>query len=107
MYVYHGTSKGSLKEFEQMGYVPEGTYWGGQNLAIQYAESFGKDAVVLRTKLHGRCAFKANMALANQYYHDGELDVLPDEDDVDFSMREYESVVAGEAVFDYEVFDLK
>lgn len=101
--VYHGTSKKSLAEFDKQGYVPEGTYWGTYAVARSYAEAYGDNGVVLVTKLHGRCVFKANMTLANQYFDDGELESLPDENDAEFSLKEYDSVIAGEAIFDYEV----
>jgi hypothetical protein len=103
MKVYHGTSVKSLAEFEKLGFVPEGTYWGTLAKAQEYAASYSKDGVILATELEGRCTFKANMTLANQYFEDGELEELPDEDDVRLSLEEYDSVIAGEDVVDFEI----
>ena len=100
MYIYHGTSKKNLCSIDADGYVNEDSYWGTLEIAESYAKQF-PDGVVLKTEFDDR--FKANILLAQSLYDDGDIDFIPDEDDVVWSLAHLDSVVAIEKIRDYEL----
>ena len=101
MWLYHGTSKKSLKAIEREG-VMSPSYWTNDfEMAKGYASSFG-DGVVLMCDSR-RYDFKANMQVAQCLLDEGEIESLPNEDDLQHSLAFLEGIVCQENISDFEV----
>lgn len=102
MWLYHGTSADSLESIEEEG-VSAPSYWTDDfETAKGYAASFGAGVVLMCDSR--RYDFKANMQVAQCLLDAGDLDTLPAEDDLRYSLDYLEGVVClEENILDFEV----
>lgn len=98
MQLYHGTSKDNLSSIEADG-ITAPSYWGTEDMARQYAESFGANGIVLVADID-ESDLQANMLVANCLVENGDLEDLPDENDLEYSLENLEGVVCNVDVFD-------
>lgn len=91
MLLYLGTSRQNLTSIQSDGIIAP-SYWGTEAMAKQYAASFGKDGLVLVANI-AECDLQANMLVANAMYENGDLDHLPMEDDLAYSLVLLEGIV--------------
>lgn len=102
MILYHGTSVSALTEIEEEG-VQAPSYWTNDfATAKQYADSFGAGVVLACDSR--RYTFSANMLVAQCLFDNGDIDQMPSEDDLGYSLEHLEGVVCQEeTIFDFEV----
>ena len=101
MKLFHGTTKENLKSIELDG-VASPSYWGTESLAQNYANSFGNDGVVLVAAID-ESALEINKLVAEQLYENGDIEEIPDENDLTFSLQWLEGVVCTTPVFHAKV----
>jgi len=101
MQVYHGTNAAKLPQIEAEG-VDEPSYWtNNYAVAKEYADSHG-NGVVLAVAL-GQYDFKANMGVARCLFENEDIDELPDESDLTYSLEYLEGIVCHDRVRDFDV----
>jgi hypothetical protein len=101
MQVYHGTSAAKLKQIQSEG-VDAPSYWTTDyHLALEYASSHGK-GVVLAVELEA-LEFKANMAVAHCLFDNDDIEELPAEDNLEYSLEYLGGIVCHDRIWNFEV----
>lgn len=85
MKLYHGTSSENLGSMMEDG-VDSPSYWGTRRQAEAYAASYGANGVLLEAELDTE-DLKASIYVAQAMYDDGDIDTIPDEDDLAYSLQ--------------------
>lgn len=101
MILYHGTSQKNLESIFSNGLVAP-SYWGTLEQAQSFAESFGADGVILTCEFDAS-DLSASMLMAESLYESGDIDEMPDEDNLAFSLEHLGGVTCNEVVFDLAV----
>lgn len=101
--LYHGTSRASLLSIQQSG-VDAPSYWGTLQQAQEYASSFGDEGVILVSHLAME-DLKASVYVAQGLYDAGDLDKIPVENDLVFSLENLGGVTCHAVVHHFSVFE--
>jgi hypothetical protein len=100
--VYHGTSKKNYNTILKEG-VSSPSYWASNyEQAKEYADSFGS-GVVLVCNINDY-DFKANMLVAQCLLENDEIEVLPDENDLEHSLEYLEGIVCHDTIYNFEKY---
>lgn len=102
-WVYHGTGKDKLKNIRREG-LDAPSYWAGSYEAARaYADSFGKQGVVLACRIE-RYTFQANMLVAENLLESGEIAQadMPGETELAKSLHLFEGIVCRDVVTDFQ-----
>lgn len=103
MKLYHGTTVQNMASIQADG-ITAPSYWGTEAMAKQYAASFGADGVVLVADIDDS-DLQANLLVANCLYENGDIDEIPEIDDLDFSLENLEGVLCTVDVMDSAVLE--
>lgn len=103
MRLYHGTTVQNMPSIQADG-ITAPSYWGTEAMAKQYAASFGVDGVVLEADIDDS-DLQANLLVANALYENGDIDELPEMDDLDFSLESLEGIVCTVDVMEFTVLE--
>lgn len=101
MRLYHGTTKDKLASIQSDG-VTAPSYWGSQETAQGYADSFGDNGVVLVADID-ESDLEANLLVAAALHESGDLEDDVDPRDLDYSLESLEGVVCHIDLMDFEV----
>lgn len=101
MKLYHGTSKELLESIEEDG-VDAPSYWGTRDQAEGYAGSYGENGVILVADIDPD-DLKASVYVAQAMYEDSQIDVMPDEDDLAYSLEFLGGVTCHATVHHFDV----
>jgi len=101
MQVFHGTNAAKLKQIQREG-VDAPSYWTTDfQLAQEHASSHGK-GVVLAVELEA-FEFKANMAVAQCLFDNDDIEELPAEDNLEYSLEYLGGIVCHDRIQNFEV----
>lgn len=100
MKLFHGTSRQAWQSIQREG-VEAPSYWGSEDQAQAYADSFGAQGVVLVADLD-EGDLEASLLMAQAMMDAGDLDALPASDDVAFSLEYLGGVTCTAVVRDAE-----
>ena len=99
--VYHGTSRLFLRDMTKNG-ISAPSYWTNSlETARQYASSY-TEGVVLVVNIDDY-EFAANMQVAQCMHDNCDIDTLPDEADLAYSLEFLEGIVCNETIFKFEL----
>lgn len=101
MKLYHGTSKEFLGSIEEDG-VDAPSYWGTRDQALEYAASYGENGVLLVADIDPD-DLNASMYVAQAMYDDSQIDALPDEDDLAYSLEYLGGVTCEAPIHHFDV----
>lgn len=101
MKLFHGTTKDKLASIQSNG-VTAPSYWGSQQTAQGYADSFGEGGVVLVADID-ESDLEANLLVAAALQESGDLDEEVDPRDLVYSLEYLEGVVCHIDLMDFEV----
>lgn len=103
VYLYHGTSRAFLASIESDD-ITAPSYWTHHfDVAQDYAKSYGDEQAVVLCCVMSEHEFEANMQVAQCLQDDGEIDSLPECDDLLFSLEYLEGVVSQNTIRDFTV----
>ena len=102
MLLFHGTSSENLSNMFSNGILPE-SYWGTLEQARSFSSGFD-DGVILQAEID-EDDLKASILMAESLYQSGDIDELPSEDDISYSLEELGGCVCIVAVFDFSVVE--
>lgn len=100
MLLFHGTSENNLSAILACGVNAE-SYWGTFEQASSFANSFD-NGIILQADLD-EADLKASILMAESLYDAGDLDKMPDENDIDFSIENLGGCVCLVTVYDFSV----
>jgi hypothetical protein len=101
MQVYHGTSAVKLKQIRSEG-VDAPSYWTNDyQQALEYAASHGT-GVVLAVELDA-FEFKANMAVAQCLLDNDDIEELPAQDNIEYSLEYLGGIVCHDRIRNFDV----
>jgi hypothetical protein len=100
MILFHGTSASNLSSMLSYGVQAE-SYWGTLEQARSFSDSFD-DGVILQADIDDS-ELNASLLMAESLYEAGELDELPDVDDVDYSLENLGGCVCLITVYNFSV----
>ncbi|MFG8752971.1 hypothetical protein ACEPU1_32150 [Pseudomonas aeruginosa] len=104
MKLYHGTSKEFLESIEEDG-LDAPSYWGTRDQAEEYAASYGENGVILVADIDPD-DLKASVYVAQAMYDDSQIDVMPDEDDLAYSLENLGGVTCHATVHHFDIEEL-
>lgn len=85
MQLYHGTSRLAWEHIKKEG-VQAPSYWGTEAQAREYADSFGENGVILSAQLD-EDNLQASLLMAQALIDEGDLDAMPDDNDLEYSLE--------------------
>jgi hypothetical protein len=100
MLLFHGTSATNLSDILSSGVNAE-SYWGTLEQARSFSNSFD-DGIILQADIDEN-DLRASILMAESLYDSGDLDEIPDEDDIDFSIENLGGCVCLIAINDFSV----
>lgn len=101
MKLYHGTSKEFLQGIEDDG-LDAPSYWGTRDQALEYAASYGENGILLVADID-EDDLKASIYVAQALYDDSQIEVMPDEDDLAYSLEYLGGVTCHVTVHNFDV----
>lgn len=100
MLLFHGTSATNLSDILSSGVNAE-SYWGTLEQARSFSNSFD-DGLILQADIDDG-DLKASLLMAESLYDAGDLDEIPDEDDIAYSIENLGGCVCLIAIYDFSV----
>ena len=100
MLLFHGTSANNLSEILACGVNAE-SYWGTLVQARSFANSFD-NGIILQADID-ESDLKASILMAESLYDAGDIDELPDENDINYSIENLGGCVCFVEVYDFLV----
>ena len=100
MLLFHGTSASNLSSMLSDGVHAE-SYWGTLEQARSFFDSFD-DGIILQANIDDS-ELKASLLMAESLFDSGDIDELPDVDDLAYSLEHLGGCVCLVTVYDFSV----
>lgn len=102
MLLYHGTSKSFLSSIMSDG-VQSPSYWGTLEQAEDYSRSYS-DGIIISADID-ESSLCASLLMAEQMYENGDIDEIPESDNLEYSLEFLGGITCEQDISDFEVID--
>lgn len=102
MILFHGTSSSNIESMLENGVQPD-SYWGTLEQARSFSDSFN-DGVIIQADIDDE-DLQASLLMAESLYDAGDIDEIPDIDDIGYSLENLGGCICIVSVFDFSVIN--
>lgn len=102
MILFHGTSSANLPDMSANGVNSE-SYWGTFEQARNFASSFD-DGIVIQSDIDTN-DLQASLLMAEPLYENGDIDVIPESDDIEYSLEFLGGCLCLIPVYDFSIVE--